>query len=133
MALENKVFWHVFFTHENFRRFIADLNRESLHYESHYINDPCKEYSAKVFTQKEYALIVTANIGLRRNLSIFMYDNFQKYEFYEPSNFYLTNLFKMFEISKEDIEYTLKRSMELFYKLEIDTEGFDFYARKKDD
>ena len=131
MALENRVFWHVFFCHENFRRFITDLNRESLHYESHYMNDPCKEYSRKVFTQKEYALIVNANIGLRRNLSIFMYDNFQKYEFYEPSDFYLTNLFKMFEISKEDIDYTLKRSMELFYTLEITTEGFDFYAEKK--
>lgn len=131
LALENRVFWHVFVHQESFRRFIADLNRESLHYESDYMTDPCKEYSPRKFSYKEYALIECASIGLRRNLAIFMYDNYDKYEFYEPSNFYLTNFFKLFEISKEDIDYTLKRSMELFYTLEITTEGFDFYAEKK--
>lgn len=133
LALENRALWYAIFSSENIRRFLADLNRESLHYESHYILDPCKEFSPRTFTQKEFALIVTANIGIRRNLNIFMHDNYQKYEFYEPSNFYLTNLFKLFDIKKEDIDYTLERSLELFKQLEILTEGLTFRAVKKND
>lgn len=130
-SLENLALWYSYFNDQNLMRFSTDLNRESLHFETRYIYDPCFEHTEKKFSRKEFSMIVAANQGMRRSLNILICNKTNQYSFEDPAFFYQRHLYRMFYISEDVINATIKRAEELFSQIDIKIDRFSWYCKKK--
>ncbi|MFZ7132326.1 MAG: TetR/AcrR family transcriptional regulator [Eubacteriales bacterium] len=126
LALEIRIFWFAYFNDENFRRFFNDLNRESVYYESKLVIKFCLEHTRKSFDDNELDLILASIQGLRRQISLHVYDKTDMHTFDQVSTFSLRQFFRLFEISNNCIQETIKSATLLFDQLEIKLDKFYF-------
>ncbi len=131
LALENLINWYAKYNNTYYMRFLYDLNVENMQFETRHIYDPCFSHTSKKFTREEFALIVSTNQGIRRSLYIFIIDKMDQYSYDQLSSFYLTTLFKLFDIPQSVIKSTLTRSKELIELVDIKLEEFSIFVSKK--
>ncbi|NTW72770.1 MAG: TetR/AcrR family transcriptional regulator [Eubacteriaceae bacterium] len=127
-SLEITIFWYIYFQDAKFRRFSAELNSNDIIREYDRVYDVCLENTDKEINDKEFSLIRVANVALYRQLTIYFYDQTHRYDFIEARNFYLKNLFDLFDIPHERVEFVLKESLRLFKQMNIVINGFKVAA-----
>ncbi|MPW24212.1 TetR family transcriptional regulator [Alkalibaculum sp. M08DMB] len=127
-SLEITIFWYTYFQDAKLRRFSSELNSNDIIYEHDRVYEVCLENTNKKIDDKEFSLIRVANVALYKQLTIYFYDQTQRYNFIEARNFYLKNLFELFAIPHKRREYVLKESLRLFETMDIVIHGFKVVA-----
>lgn len=129
LSLELAIFWYTYFQDDKSRRFSAEINSHGIIREDDRVYDICMKNTKKRISDKEFSLIRVANVALYKQLTVYFYDQTKRFNFVEARDFYLKNLFGLFGIPKEQVESALKESMNLFWQLDIRTEGFNVQAK----
>lgn len=133
VCLNVKTFWYLFFHDEKIRRFSVELAHESVLQinKNTFFYNVCIQLSKKQFTDKQMDFISITNIGLGRQLNIDIYSHTNEYTYGEVSDYYMSTMFRLFDIDQDIIEHILLRSKELFSKCIVTNEGFYVTYRLK--
>lgn len=126
VCLSVKTFWYLFFLDEKIRRFATELANENVLQikEDPFIFNACQKLSRKKFSPKQMKFISITNIGLSRQLNIDAFTHSDEYDYNDVSDYYMSTLFRLFDIEQETIERILLKSNQLFSKCLISNQGF---------
>ncbi|MFZ7134308.1 MAG: TetR/AcrR family transcriptional regulator [Eubacteriales bacterium] len=133
VCLSVKTFWYLFFHDENIRRFSIDLSNENILQikEDPFIYNACLQLTKKKFTAKQMKFISITNIGLSRQLNIDAYTHTDEYDYNDVSDYYMSTMFRLFDIRQDTIKHILLKSKELFLRCDVTNEGFYITCRLK--
>lgn len=134
VCLSVKTFWYLFYADENIRRFSIDLANENILQinEDPFIYNVCLQLSKKQFSNKQMKFISITNIGLSRQLNIDAYSHTDKYDYNDASDYYMSTMFRLFDIEQNTIEHILSKSKDLFSKCVVQNDGFYVHFQLKD-
>lgn len=127
VTLSVKTFWYLFYMDKNIRRFSVDLANENILQarEDPFVYNMCLQLTEKEFTDKEMKFISITNIGLVRQLTIDAFFHTDKYDYHEISDYYMSTVFRLFDIDEGIVENVLVKSRELFSQCNIHNDGFN--------
>ncbi|UWG95648.1 TetR/AcrR family transcriptional regulator [Dehalobacter sp. DCM] len=121
-----RAYWYLFFCDEKLRRFFKDLYIENVLEikENPFIFNVCLKLAPRELSAKEKKFISITNIGLSRQMNIDAYSHQEKYNDRDITDFYITTIFRLFNIDPQITEQILSDLNTHFSRCTLSNDGF---------